>query len=100
MSQSSNDPTADRSECPAGAQFTVTAAVSPGVLPRVLELFAKRGLVPAECSARADGDRLLIDIRMAGMTPRLASYIGACMRQIHLIDRVLVTPADSATDAA
>ena len=103
MSQSSTDPfdpSTDRNERPAGAQFSVTAAASPGVMPRALELFAKRGLVPIECRARADGGRLQIDIRIAGMEPRLADYIATCMRQIHLVDRVLVTPADSATDAA
>jgi hypothetical protein len=96
MSQSSADSAADPHANPAGACFSISAAASPGVMPRVLELFAKRGLTPTDWRSRAEGGRLLIDVRMAGIEPRLAGYIGACMRQIYLVDRVLVTPADAA----
>ena len=34
------------------ACFSVVARAEPGVLPRVIELFAKRGLVPTRCHAR------------------------------------------------
>ena len=34
------------SNFPEAAFFSVHAQVDPGVMPRVLELFAKRGLVP------------------------------------------------------
>jgi len=90
------DPVASLDAGPAGARFVVSAAVSPGVLPRVLELFAKRGLTPTECRARAEGARLSIDIYMASMEPRLAGYIGACMRQVHLVDRVMIAAPDDA----
>ena len=92
MSNPSPDPAAD----PAGACFAVTAAASPGVMPRVLEPFAKRGLTPTEWRSRAVDGRLNIEIRMAGMEPRLAAYIGRCLREIHQVERVLVTPPDSA----
>lgn len=75
---------------PAAACFTVSATASPGVMPRMLDLFAKRGLVPTEWRARAAGERLTVDIRMHGMAPPLADYIGRCLRQIHLVERVLV----------
>ena len=100
MSKSSPDSATDPETSAAGACFAVTAAASPGVMPRVLELFAKRGLVPTEWHAETDGKRLAIDIRMAGLEPRLAGYIGACLRQIHLVERVLVTPPDAPRDAA
>lgn len=92
MSYSSPEPATG----PAEARFAVTAAASPGVMPRVLELFAKRGLVPTEWRSRAVDGRLTIDIRMAAMEPRLAGYIGNCLRQIYLVERVLVTPPDGA----
>lgn len=104
MSKSSPDtaasPDAAAGDDPAGACFTVTAAASPGVMPRVLELFAKRGLVPTEWRSRAADGHLSIDIRVTGMEPRLAAYIGACLRQIHQVERVLATPADLPSDAA
>ena len=37
---------ADESALPAAARFSVQARPEPGVMPRILELFAKRGLVP------------------------------------------------------
>jgi hypothetical protein len=94
MSKSEFDPyQADLAPAP-GARFTVTAEASPGVMPRVLEPFAKRGLVPTEWRSRTDGTRLVITVRMTGMEPRLADHIAACMRGIHLVDRVLVTAGE------
>jgi len=81
------------------AAFSVTAQPSPGVMPRVLDLFAKRGLVPTYWHATADDAQLAIDIRMQGMKAPLADYIGRCLRQIHLVDRVLVIH-DAETDRA
>lgn len=80
------------------ACFSVTAAASPGVLPRLLELFAKRGLVPSEWHSRVIGSALSVEIRMAGMAPALAEYVAACLRQVYLVDRVLLSsrPADAA----
>ena len=39
--------TAADDDLPATACFSVHARAEPGVMPRVLELFAKRGLVPS-----------------------------------------------------
>ncbi len=89
-------PSPDPATGPAEARFAVTAAASPGVMPRVLEPFAKRGLVPDEWRSHATDGRLNIEIRMAAMQPRLAAYIGRCLREIHLVERVLVTPPDGA----
>lgn len=79
------------------AVFSVTAQPSPGVMPRVLELFAKRGLVPTHWQSTVNGAELAIDIRMQGMEQSLADYIGRCLRQIHLVDRVLVVHDAAAT---
>ena len=42
------------------ACFSVAAAAEPGVMPRVLELFAKRGLVPTHWCSRVSGRALVI----------------------------------------
>ncbi len=79
-------------EYPADAAcFSVTATASPGIMPRLLELFAKRGLTPNEWHSRVVGSVLSVEIQVAGMPPALAEYIAACLRQIYLVDRVLLS---------
>jgi acetolactate synthase small subunit len=76
---------------PITAYFSVWARAEPGVMPRVLELFAKRGLVPTVWrSALADGERgqLTIDIEMGGLGREVASYIASCLRQIADVEMV------------
>ncbi|MCC7274047.1 MAG: hypothetical protein IT561_15370 [Alphaproteobacteria bacterium] len=75
------------------ACFSVNARVTPGMMPRVLELFAKRNLVPSAFVARVlgpDGEEMTMDIQMEGMERDLADYVAACMRQIVGVDVVLV----------
>lgn len=71
--------------------FFVTGDATPGCVPRVLELFAKRNIVPDEIHARAADGRQSIEIRAHAMAPELAAYIGRCLRQIVSVERVLVS---------
>jgi len=74
------------------ACFSVHARAEPGVMPRVLELFAKRGLVPSSwrsATSGVDHSRLTIDIEMRGLGGDAIDYIAACLRQIVFIDVVL-----------
>ncbi|HKM69069.1 MAG TPA: hypothetical protein VJX94_03125 [Stellaceae bacterium] len=76
---------------PATACFSVHARAEPGVMPRVLELFAKRGLVPSfwqSSTSGADGTRLKIDIQMCGLASETVDYMAACLRQITLVEVV------------
>ena len=85
---------APRTEPTAAACFSVHARAEPGVMPRVLELFAKRGLVPSSWHSTTgglDGDALTIDIQMRGMAAELADYIAACLRQIADVEVVLIS---------
>lgn len=68
--------------------FSVQARVEPGVMPRVLELFAKRGLVPALWHSSVAQKRLTIDIEVAGLG-ETAEYVASCMRQVPGVDVVL-----------
>jgi len=76
------------------ACFSVTASAEPGVLPRIVALFAKRGLTPihlqADWSVRAGGV-LNVEVRMAGMDSELADYIGQCLRVIVAVEDVQVS---------
>ena len=73
------------------ACFAVHARAEPGVMPRVLELFAKRALVPTAWASRVTGDEVAIDIQMRGMEQDLADYVAACLRQIVHVDVVLTS---------
>jgi acetolactate synthase small subunit len=79
---------------PVTACFSVHAHADPGVMPRVLELFAKRGLVPSafqSCSTGTDQPHLTIDIQMRGLGREAMDYIAACLRQITFVEVVLTS---------
>lgn len=82
-------PVADRDALPRTACFSVHAHAEPGVMPRVLELFAKRGLVPQRCHSAAAGATLTIDVQIGGLGQETVDYIACCMRQIVGVEAVL-----------
>ena len=67
------------------------AAAEPGVMPRILELFAKRGLVPHKWQSAASDSVLTIEVQIAGLQHDTADYIARCMRQIAGVDAVLAS---------
>jgi hypothetical protein len=78
--------------------FSVQAEAEPGIMPRVLELFAKRGLVPSRwvsdlsAPARPGARReLSIDLQVEDLTPALTGYIAQCLRQIPGVTAVLTS---------
>jgi acetolactate synthase small subunit len=80
------------------ACFSVHAHAEPGVMPRVLELFAKRGLVPSAWNSTTYGTdqaQLTIDIQMHGLGRDLMDYLAACLRQIAYVEVVLTTEQHS-----
>jgi len=70
--------------------FSLQARAEPGVMPRVLELFAKRGLVPElwHSAVVRPGNRLTIDVEVAGLG-ETADYVANCLRQITGVEVVL-----------
>ena len=75
----------------ATACFSVHARAEPGVMPRVVELFAKRGLVPQRWHSAVLGEALTIDVQIAGLGRDLSGYIARCMRQITGVETVLTS---------
>lgn len=59
-------------------------------MPRVLEIFAKRGLVPElwHSAVARPGPRLTIDIEIAGLGDA-SDYVANCLRQIAGVEVVL-----------
>jgi acetolactate synthase regulatory subunit len=70
--------------------YGVSADPSPGLLPRVLEYVAKRGLVPlavhasrcVERDAQGIEDTLSVDLQVEGLDPDAAHHVGQCLGQI------------------
>jgi len=90
-------PAAD-ANLPVTAYFSVHARAEPGVMPRVLELFAKRGLVPTvwrSAIAGADRTDLTISIEMSGLSREATRYIAACLRQIAEVETVLTAESEA-----
>jgi len=79
----------DRSPYPLFVSFSIRALAEPGVMPRVVELFAKRGLVPQRWNSAVSDQALSIDVQMTGLDSDLADYIARCMRLIHGVETVL-----------
>ncbi len=73
------------------ACYAVRARAEPGIMPRVLELFAKRGLVPHHWRSTASPEALAIEVQIAGLDRGMADYIGRAMRQIAGVESVLMS---------
>ena len=71
--------------------FSLQARADPGIMPRVIELFAKRGLVPQQWHSVARGSALTIDVQISGLGRDLSGYIARSMRQIIGVEAVLTS---------
>lgn len=71
--------------------FAIRADADPGALPRVLELFAKRGLVPASLRSELlpDGETLDVTVEIAGMVRAESNHVANCLRAIPAVSHVL-----------
>ena len=83
-----------RAQGPATYCFSVQAETDPGVMPRVLHLFAKRNLVPKRWVSQVTGPggrELSIDIQVDGLTPQTGDYMARCLRQLQYVQVVLTS---------
>lgn len=67
---------------PSAIRYCFEADAEPGVLPRALELLAKRGLVPARVHALSESGTLSVEIEVEGLAPDTAENVGLCLSQI------------------
>ena len=63
-------------------RYCFEADAEPGVLPRALELLAKRGLVPSRVFAESNDGNLSVEIEVEGLEAMTAEHIGLCLSQI------------------
>ncbi len=74
--------------------FSVRGVADPGMMPRLMELWAKRGLVPDRWYAvrsGIDGAQIDVDIEAGGLDVVLAAQLAASMRAIFGVALVLVS---------
>ncbi|MEO1192785.1 MAG: hypothetical protein AAFY02_13570 [Pseudomonadota bacterium] len=87
------------SAAPALSCFCVEGQDDAGLLPRVLELFAKRGLVPERFFAqrshvspsRSGRPGLVIDLQVSGFSRAQREIVAESLRQIPLVTAVLTS---------
>ncbi len=91
-------PAAGPTISPQTACFAVHADCGPSVMPRVLGVFAKRGLVPLQCHSvlcpGPDGERqqdLHIDVQIAGMDQATAARLAEDLRKVVGVIAVLTS---------
>jgi acetolactate synthase small subunit len=72
--------------------LTVRSQSDPGALPRLLGVFAKRGMVPSKLFSVATGaDELTVDLQVAGLDPELGDLIARQLRSQVGIETVLTS---------
>ena len=74
--------------------FSIQAEAEPSVMSRVLELFAKRNLVPSRWVSDVigpGGRELSIDLQVRGLSGDTAHFVARCLRQLHYVDSVLIS---------
>lgn len=79
---------------PSVACFSVVAAADPGVMPRILQVFAKRGLVPSRLYTTLAGPRsedLHLDLQVADLDASLTAIIAETLRQVVSVETVLTS---------
>lgn len=80
---------------PVTTRFDLRAEPSPGLLPRLLQPFAKRNVTPDLFQARRSGEELEITISCENLEPGMAALIAGNLGQVIGVNRVVVTPAES-----
>ncbi len=76
------------------ACFSIQALAEPTVMPRVLELFAKRGLIPSRWHSDLGGrrqDEFTIDFQVSGLPRDKAELIAHAIRQFVSVSSVLTS---------
>ena len=66
----------------AAVRFMVVADASPGLLPRLLQPFAKRDLTPDVFEARRSGETVRVEIAMHAMPAEMVHLVEGNLRQV------------------
>ncbi|MFL1464149.1 hypothetical protein ACI6QG_18200 [Roseococcus sp. DSY-14] len=70
--------------------FTLHAEAAPGTLPRLLQPFARRDLVPDQVKARRAGDTLLVELGVDAMPAEELHLVEGNLSQVIGVRRLEV----------
>ncbi len=70
------------------ALFTVFGEADPALLPRILALFAKCGLVPSRLLADTLGDEMHVEVEFSALSPSRADHFAEVLRQLPVVSLV------------
>ena len=79
---------------PFTACFSVHAPTDPSVLPRVIAVFARRGMVPSSLHSTVCGpsrEQVQIDLQITSVTHQEADLLAAALRQLVCVECVLTS---------
>ena len=79
---------------PFTACFSVHAPTDPSVMPRVIEVFARRGMGPSSLHSTVCGpsrEQIQIDLQITDITNQQADMLAAALRQLVCVDCVLTS---------
>jgi len=76
---------------PECALFTVFGEADPALLPRIVALFAKCGLVPARFHAEILGGEMHVEVELPGLGGARADHFAEVMRQMPIVSLVRLT---------
>jgi acetolactate synthase small subunit len=65
----------------AAVRFTLTAEAEPGLMPRLVQPFARRDLTPDSFECSRSGDALRVVITMAAMPAEMVHLVEGNLRQ-------------------
>ncbi len=66
----------------ASVRFSLVADAQPGLLPRLLQPFAKRDLSPDLFEAARDGEEMRVEIAMLAMPAEMVHLVEGNLRQV------------------
>lgn len=72
----------------AAVRFTVLAEAGPGLLPRLIQPFARRDLAPDSFAAQRQGETMRVDIAMARMPAEMVHLVAGNLRQVVGVESV------------
>ncbi len=75
--------------------FVLDGAPDPGLLPRAVELIAKRGMTPLRCLFEVHTpDRARLELVVDGLAPAAADHVLACLRALPMVTRAMLAPGN------
>ncbi len=92
----SADLSAAAPQCGVAVRFMLDAESSPGLLPRLLQPFARRDLFPDRMWAHRNGGVTHVEIALEAMPLELVHHVEGNLRQVVGVQRVFQVRTDAA----